>query len=73
MTQKEVAIQCLKKLGIYKPYIRKFEEDGTVTLFEMVTHSLMYGIRPTKIVANLVLLPLNHLAAELQESVNNTK
>ena len=34
MTQKEVAIQCLKKLGIYKPYIRKFEEDGTVTLFE---------------------------------------
>ena len=34
MTQKEVAIQCLKKLDIYKPYVRKFEKDGTVTLFE---------------------------------------
>lgn len=34
MTQKEVAIQCLKELDIYKPYIRKFEKDGTVTLFE---------------------------------------
>ena len=34
MTQKEVAIQCLKALDIYKPYIRKFEKDGTVTLFE---------------------------------------
>jgi hypothetical protein len=34
MTQKEVAIECLKALDIYKPYIRKFEKDGTVTLFE---------------------------------------
>ena len=34
MTQKEVAIKCLKELDIYKPYIRKFEKDGTVTLFE---------------------------------------
>ena len=34
MTQKEVAIQCLKELDIYKPYVRKFEKDGTVTLFE---------------------------------------
>ena len=33
MTQKEVAVQCLKELGIYKPYVRKFEKDGTVTLF----------------------------------------
>lgn len=34
MTQKEKAIECLNALGIYKPYIRKFEKDGTVTLFE---------------------------------------
>lgn len=34
MTQKELAIQCLQRLNIYKPYIRKFEKDGTVTLFE---------------------------------------
>lgn len=34
MTQKEVAIQCMKSLDIYKPYIKKFEKDGTVTLFE---------------------------------------
>jgi hypothetical protein len=34
MTQKEVAIECMKSLDIYRPYIRKFEKDGTVTLFE---------------------------------------
>ena len=34
MTQKELAIQCLQRLGIYKPYIKKFEKDGTVTFFE---------------------------------------
>ena len=34
MTQKEVAIQCLKSLNIYTPYIKKFEKDGIVTLFE---------------------------------------
>ena len=34
MTQKEVAIQCLKSLNIYTPYINKFEKDSTVTLFE---------------------------------------
>ena len=34
MTQKEVAIECLKALDIYKPYIRRFEKDGTITLFE---------------------------------------
>jgi hypothetical protein len=34
MTQKEVAIKCLQELGIYKPYINKFEKDGTITLFE---------------------------------------
>ena len=33
MTQKEVAIQCLKELDIYKPYFRRFEKDGTVALF----------------------------------------
>lgn len=34
MTQKEVAIQCMKSLDIYKPYINRFVKDGTVTLFE---------------------------------------
>ena len=34
MTQKEVAIQCMKSLDIYKPYIKKFEKDDTITLFE---------------------------------------
>ena len=34
MTQKEVALSAMKILDIYKPYIKKFEKDGTVTLFE---------------------------------------
>ena len=34
MTQKEVAIECMKNLDIYKPYINKFKKDGTITLFE---------------------------------------
>lgn len=34
MSQKEIAIQCLKKLGVYQPYIRKFEKDGIPTFFE---------------------------------------
>lgn len=34
MTQKELAIKCLRQLNIYAPYIRKFEKDGTITLFE---------------------------------------
>lgn len=34
MTQKELAIQCMQKLGIYKPYIKQFEKHDTVTLFE---------------------------------------
>ena len=34
MTQKEKAIECMKALDIYKPYIKEFEKKGTVTLFE---------------------------------------
>lgn len=34
MTQKEAAISAMKVLDIYKPYIKKFEKDGAVTLFE---------------------------------------
>lgn len=34
MTQKDVAIEAMKMLNIYKPYIAKFKKDGTVTLFE---------------------------------------
>ena len=34
MNQKEIAIQCLKKLDIYKPYIRKFEKEDMPTFFE---------------------------------------
>ena len=33
--QKELAIQCLEKLDIYKPYIRKFKSNaGTPCFFE---------------------------------------
>ena len=34
MNQKEIAIQCLKTLDIYKPYIRKFEKEDMPTFFE---------------------------------------
>lgn len=34
MTQKEVALSAMKTLDIYKPYIKQFEKDGTITLFE---------------------------------------
>ena len=34
MNQKEIAVLCLKKLDIYKPYIRKFEAEGMPTFFE---------------------------------------
>lgn len=34
-TQKEIAIRCLEKLGIYKPYIRKFSsKSGIPSFFE---------------------------------------
>ena len=33
MTQKEIAIQCLEKLDIYKPYIRKFKSKQTLPCF----------------------------------------
>lgn len=31
--QKEIAIQCLEKLDIYKPYIRKFKSAATLPCF----------------------------------------
>lgn len=35
LTQKEVAIKCLEKLDVYKPYIRKFKSKaGTPCFFE---------------------------------------
>lgn len=36
MTQREKAIECMNALDIYKPYIKAFEENGIVTLFEML-------------------------------------
>ena len=33
MNQKEVAIQCLEKLDIYKPYIRKFKSAAGIPCF----------------------------------------
>lgn len=33
MTQKEIAIQCLEKLDIYKPYIRKFKAKAGIPCF----------------------------------------
>lgn len=32
--QRDIAIKALKQLKIYNPYIEKFKEDGTVTLFQ---------------------------------------
>ena len=37
MTQKEIAIQCLKKLDIYGPYIQKFEKEDIPMFFERLT------------------------------------
>ena len=37
MSQKELAIQCLKKLGVYGPYIRKFEKEDIPMFFERLT------------------------------------
>lgn len=33
MTQKEIAIQCLERLDIYKPYINKFKSQKTMPCF----------------------------------------
>ncbi len=33
MTQKEIAIQCLERLDIYKPYIRKFKSKAGIPCF----------------------------------------
>jgi hypothetical protein len=33
MEQKEIAIQCLEKLDIYKPYIRKFKSKAGIPCF----------------------------------------
>lgn len=34
MTQKEIALECLQKLDIYQPYIRRFEVAGIPCFFE---------------------------------------
>ena len=34
MTKKEIAVECLRKLDIYKPYIRRFEVAGIPCFFE---------------------------------------
>ena len=31
--QKEIAIECLEKLDIYKPYVRKFKSEKTMPCF----------------------------------------
>ena len=33
MTQKELAVSCLEKLDIYKPYIRKFKSKAGIPCF----------------------------------------
>ena len=33
MTQKDLAIQCLEKLDIYKPYIRRFKSKAGIPCF----------------------------------------
>lgn len=34
LQRKELAVECMQRLGIYKPYIRKFKSGGKVTQFE---------------------------------------
>ena len=34
MTAKELAIKCMEKLDIYKPYVKKFEAEGIPCFFE---------------------------------------
>lgn len=34
VTHKEIAVECLRKLDIYKPYIRRFEVAGIPCFFE---------------------------------------
>ncbi len=43
MNQKEIAIQCLKKLDIYKPYIKKFEKEDMPTFFERCTGFYLFN------------------------------
>jgi hypothetical protein len=33
MTQKEIAIKCLEKLDVYKPYVRKFKSKAGIPCF----------------------------------------
>lgn len=33
LAQKEIAVECLEKLDIYKPYIRKFKSEKTMPCF----------------------------------------
>jgi len=37
MNQKEIAIQCLKKLGVYGPYVEKFEKEDIPMFYERLT------------------------------------
>lgn len=37
MNQKEIAIQCLKKLGVYGPYVEKFEKEDVPMFYERLT------------------------------------
>ena len=34
MTQKEKAVECMKRLLIFEPFIKAFIDNGSVTLFE---------------------------------------
>jgi hypothetical protein len=43
MNQKEIAIQCLKKLDIYKSYIKKFENETIPTFFERLAGFYLFN------------------------------
>ena len=43
MNQKEIALQCLKKLDIYRPYIKKFEREDIPTFFERLTGYYLFN------------------------------
>jgi uncharacterized protein YrzB (UPF0473 family) len=69
MTQKEVAIECMKAVDIYRPYINQFKKDGTVTLFERYggyyideynEPELLYKIREVEEESGVIIYAVTH-------------
>ena len=71
--QKELAIELMNKLDIYKPYIKAFKDNNTITLYEnmavITLKKLMNYIKTLKSLKNaknalFMRLHMNILASE---------